>query len=70
MNNKPQAVTCRDGKTFQRADAVLVGSVATVRGRDVHRPAVAGEYPVLVEQTGAFRMFTYSSRIERIEAGA
>lgn len=59
-------VTCADGKTFSPADAKLVGSVDKVRSRDVHQPARVGEFPVLVEQSGSYRMFTYNRKIKEI----
>ncbi len=65
-NSKPTAVTCTDGKTFTADQARLVASVDKVKSRDAHRPPVVGEYPVLVEQSGDFRMFTYSRRIAGI----
>ena len=61
-----QVVKCKDGKEFKADEFKLVGSVKTVRNRDVTKPGVVGEYPVLVEQSGSFKMFTYSRRIESI----
>lgn len=61
-------VTCSDGKTFSPTEARLVGSVNKVRSRDIHRPPVVGEFPVLVEQSGSYRLFTYNRKIEVIEA--
>lgn len=57
------AVTCKDGTTFVASEARLIGSVSGVRSRDIHRPALVGEFPVLVEQSGDYRMFTYSRKI-------
>ncbi len=59
-------ITCADGKVWQRPEAVCVGSVHTVRSRDVSKPPRVGEFPVLVDQTTT-RMFTYSSKITTIE---
>lgn len=60
-------VTCKDGKTFLSTEAKLVGSVSKVRDRTVNKPAQVGEFPVFVEQSGSYRMFTYSKRIVSIE---
>lgn len=54
---------CADGKAFEPTEARLIGSVSKVRSREVHTPAVIGEFPVLVEQSGDYRMFTYSSKL-------
>lgn len=62
-----QTVTTSDGKTFTQTDCKLVGSVPGVKSRAVSRPAVIGEYPVFVEQSGSYRMFTYSKRIKSIQ---
>lgn len=56
-----------DGKEFRPADAKLIGSVDKVRSRDVHKPARVGEFPVFVEQSGDYRMFTYSSKLTQID---
>lgn len=60
-------VTCKDNKQFISSDCKLVGSVNKVRSRDVHRPAVIGEFPVFVEQSGSYKIFTYSKKIGTIE---
>lgn len=65
---QPLSVTCEDGKTFGASEARCVASVTTAKGRDARRPPVVGEFPVLVEQSGDYRMFTYSSRIAAIDA--
>lgn len=56
-----------DGKEFNPAEARLVGSVDKVRSRDVHKPARLGEFPVFVEQSGSYRMFTYSKKLVVID---
>ena len=60
-------VTCKDGKTFVPTEAKLVGSVEKVRSRDVHQPPRVGEFPVLVEQSGSYRMFTYNRKIASLD---
>lgn len=66
MPGYPLSVRTEDGKVFDRLVAKLVGSVSAVRSREVHRPAVVGEFPVMVEQSGDYRMFTYSKKIREI----
>ncbi len=64
-------VTCADGTVFGPEKHNLVGSVKRVRDRDhskVRKPGVVGEFPVLVEQSGDYKMFTYSSKISDLEA--
>lgn len=61
-------IKCADGKEFLATEAKLVGSVDKVRSREVHQPARISEFPVLVEQSGAYKMFTYSSKLVEIEA--
>lgn len=60
-------LTCADGKQFAPTEAKLVGSVDKVRSRDVHQPARIGEFPVLVEQSGSYRLFTYNRKITSLE---
>ena len=60
------AVTTKDGKEFDPAEVKLVGSVPTVRSRDVSRPAKIGEFPVFVEQAGQYRLFTYNKKLVTI----
>lgn len=60
------AVTTKDGKEFKPEDAKLVGSVATIRGRDINTPAQVGQFPVFVEQSGSYRMFTYNKKLVSI----
>lgn len=60
-------LTCADGKQFAPTEEKLVGSVDKVRSRDVHQPARVGEFPVLVEQTGSYRLFTYNRKIKAID---
>jgi hypothetical protein len=62
-----QIVTTADGKQFKSSDAKLVGSAKTIRSRDVNKPAVVGEFPVFVEQSGNYRLFTYNKKITAIE---
>jgi len=59
----PEAVVCVDGTVFPREEARIVGSVRRVRDREVNKPARVGEYPVMVEQAGSFRMFTFNRKI-------
>jgi len=63
----PLATVDAKGKRFKNREAVLVGSVAEVRSRNFHRPAVIGEFPVFVEQSGAHRMFTWNRKLSSIE---
>lgn len=60
----PEAVVCVDGTVFPREEARIVGSVRRVRDREVNKPARVGEYPVMVEQTGSLRMFTFNRKIK------
>ncbi len=60
-------VRTSDGKEFKPSEAKLVGSVSKVSGRDVHKPAVVGEFPVFVEQSGNYRLFTYNKKIASID---
>ncbi|MEY2151121.1 hypothetical protein AB7849_09400 [Rhodanobacter sp. 115] len=66
---KPQSVRCADGKVFERGEAVCVGSVNKIRSRDVHHPAVVGEYPVMVDQSGSCQLFTYTKKIAEVDYG-
>jgi len=59
-------ITTEDRKQFKSDDLKCVGSVDKVRSRDLHTPAKIGEFPVFVEQTGAYRIFTYSKKIVEI----
>lgn len=59
-------VITTDGKQFPSAGFKLVGSVSAVRSRDVNKPARVGEFPVFVEQSGSYRLFTYTKRIQLI----
>lgn len=59
-------IVTKDGKQWDPAKERLVGSVKTVRSRDIHRPAVIGEYPVFVEQFGGYRMFTWNFKLETV----
>lgn len=63
-------VTTADGKTFESGSARLVGSVSKMRNRDIHKPARIGEFPVFVEQSGSYRMFTYTKKITAIDGEA
>ena len=58
----------KNGKSLdEKKDKVwLVGSVKTVRSRDINRPALIGQYPVFIEQYGSYRIFTYLSKIKSI----
>jgi hypothetical protein len=60
-------VKTADEKEFKPADARLIGSVEKVRSRDVHKPARVGEFPVFVEQSGDYRLFTYSKKLIQID---
>lgn len=62
-----QVVRTTDGQCFESTKVKLVGSVKKVKDRDVNQPAVIGEYPVFVEQSGSYRLFTYSRKIQSIE---
>ena len=59
-------ITTEDGKKFKSNDVKCVGSVDKVRSRDLHKEAKVGEFPVFVEQSGAYRIFTYSKKIVEI----
>lgn len=61
-------IVCVDGTIFDGESAKCTGSVAKVRDRAVNHPPVVGQYPVCVEQSGQFRLFTFSKKIARIEA--
>ena len=55
-----------DNKEWEPKENKLVGSVDKVRSRDVHRPARVGEFPVFVEQSGDYRLFTYSKKLTEV----
>lgn len=55
-----------DGKTFDPTEARLVGSVTKRADRTINKPAKLGEFPVFVEQHGAYRLFTYSKKLVEI----
>jgi len=59
-------IRCADGREFLPTEAKLVASVPKVRSKEIHQPAILGEFPVLVEQSGAYRMFTYSSKLVEV----
>lgn len=61
------AITTKDGKEFNPAESKLVGSVKAVRDRVINTPAKIGEYPVFVEQSGKYRMFTYNRKLVSTE---
>ncbi len=56
-------ITTADKTEWIPTNAKLVGSVPKVRSRDVSRPAKIGEYPVFIEQSGSYRMFTYNYKL-------
>lgn len=62
-------VTCKDGKTFEAPKVRLIGSLgyatSNINSKDIHRPAVIGEYPVFVRKSGS--LFVYTSKIESTE---
>ncbi len=47
----------KDGKEFSTDGEKerLIGSVPTVRARDVSKPAKVGEFPVCVERFGSYK---------------
>jgi hypothetical protein len=56
-----------DSKEWNPAENKLVGSVDKPRySRDVHRPARVGEFPVFVELSGSYRLFTYSKKLAEV----
>lgn len=55
-----------DNKTWLPEENKLVGSVSTVRGRDIHKPARVGEFPLFVEQSGNYRLSTYSKKLTEV----
>jgi hypothetical protein len=60
-------IICSDGTNFLETKEKCVGSVKTTKGRDINNPPKSGEYPVLVEQFGSYRMFTYNKKIVSIQ---
>ncbi|HEY8096945.1 MAG TPA: hypothetical protein VIE65_12760 [Methylobacter sp.] len=68
MTEQIQTVKTTDGHKFKSDEAKLVGSVPKVRSRDVSQPARVGEFPVFVEQSGSYRMFTYNKKIVSIDS--
>ncbi len=52
-----------DGQIFKPSENRLVGSVAKVGDKEVHKPAVLGEYPVFVERSGKYKTFTHKKKI-------
>jgi hypothetical protein len=59
-------VKTQDGKFWDAEPVKLIGSVAKVRNRDLNKPAKVGEFPVFVEQSGAYRMFTYNRKLVEV----
>lgn len=57
------SVKCADGKTLKMPEVKCIGSVVRVRDRAISKPPRVGEFPVCVEQSGNYRMFTYSKKI-------
>ena len=57
------AIKTEDGKVWDPKEAKLVGSAKKVRGRDGNNPAKVGEFPIFVEQSGSYRMFTYNRKL-------
>lgn len=55
-----------DTKEWPEADFLLVGSVKKVRDRDVNKPARIGQFPVFVERSGSYRMFTYNRKLVEV----
>jgi len=60
------AIKTSDGKEWNPAENKLVGSVKKVRGREVTKPAAIGEFPVFVEQSGSYRLFTYNKKLTEV----
>ncbi|BCI68130.1 hypothetical protein [Acetobacter aceti] len=60
-----QEVICADETRFPPKEYFLVGSVKTVRGRSINKPARVGEFPVLVDKYTT-KIFTYSRKIKEI----
>jgi hypothetical protein len=56
-------IVTSDGVNWNPTTEKLVGSVSKKNSREVHKPAMLGEYPVFVEQSGSYRMFTYNKKL-------
>ena len=62
-------ITTKDGTVFSPQDVKYIGHVAKVRDRDVNRSApVVGRFPVFVERSGSYRLFTVSSKITSFDS--
>ncbi|WP_186078706.1 hypothetical protein [Burkholderia gladioli] len=58
-----------DGEEWPPSEFKLMGSVAKVgdRADAIHQPARTGEFPVFVEQSGDYRIFTYGRKLVSID---
>lgn len=63
----PKAAIDVKGKRFEQSEARLVGSASSVRSRVIHQPAVIGEFPVFVDQSGSHQLFTWSRKLAAVE---
>lgn len=63
-------IVTADGINWNPSTEKLIGSVSKKSSRDIHTPAVSGEYPVFVEQSGNCRMFTYNKKLVCIQPNA
>lgn len=64
-------ITTSDGKTFESSagsEVKFIGGVKKIRGSKIDKEYYTiGDYPVFVEQHGAYRMFTYNKKIVSIK---
>ncbi|MFT8718770.1 hypothetical protein [Acetobacter sp.] len=60
-----QLVICADETRYPSTEYRLVGSVKTVRGKDINKPARIGQFPVFIDKKTT-SMFTYSRKIKKI----
>ena len=58
-------VVCVDNTEWKSSEYRLVGSVKTVRSREINKPACVGQFPVFIDKNTT-RMFTYSKKIKSI----
>lgn len=58
-------VVCEDNTEWSSSEYRLVGSVKTVRSREINKPAYVGQFPVFIDKNTT-KMFTYSKRIKDI----
>lgn len=65
-NHTEVLAVCSDDTEWSSSKYRLVGSVKTVRSREINKPACIGQFPVFIDKTTT-KMFTYSKKIKDIK---